>query len=99
MKIFFSQAPRVSTSLIFAIVLLMSFNGIAAESLPQVKDQMVCHAGKVLTVLNKNYSKKSLTCMKRSTQDTHNYNNLADVYSEGWFVVDINNSDTWVFNK
>ena len=99
MKKFIIKFPRVLASFISVLLLLVSFDGRSAEPLSKAKDQMVCHAGKVLTVLNKNYSKKSLTCMKRSTQDTHDYNNLADIYSEGWFVIDINDSDTWVFNK
>ncbi|MCK5396024.1 MAG: hypothetical protein KAJ32_08535 [Gammaproteobacteria bacterium] len=72
-----------------------------AGTLPQaqISDQMVCHAGKILTVLNKNYSTKSLTCMKRSTQTNHDYNNLAEIYAEGWIVIDINNANTWLFNK
>lgn len=99
MKIFASHYPHVPGSLIFAIAMLMSFNGISAESSPQVKDQMICHAGKILIVLNKYHSKKSLTCIKRSSQSNHNYNNLADIYSEGWTVIDINNTSIWIFEK
>lgn len=113
MKNIISKISLVLAGFISGVVLLISFDridtgsGIAvihnvdASTLPQTQatDQMVCHAGKILTVLNKNYSKKSLTCMKRSTLATHDYNNLADIYAEGWIVVDINNVNTWVFNK
>jgi hypothetical protein len=113
MKNIISKFSLVLVGFISGVVLLISFDRIDtgsgidvihnadAGTFPQaqVMDQMVCHAGKILTVLNKNYSKKSLTCMKRSTRTTHDYNNLADIYAEGWFVVDINNVNTWVFNK
>lgn len=113
MKNIISKFSFVLVGFISGVVLLISFDRIDigsginvihdadAGTLPQtqVSDQMVCHAGKILTVLNKNYSKKSLTCMKRSTRETHDYNNLADIYAEGWIVVDINNVNTWVFNK
>ena len=103
MKNIISKFPLILVGFISGVVLLISIDRIDADAgtLPQaqVTDQMVCHAGKILTVLNKNYSKKSLTCMKRSTRATHNYNNLGDIYAEGWIVVDINNVDTWVFNK
>jgi len=100
MKDFISKLQFILVRSAFGIALLISFNS-EAGTLPQseVADQMVCHVGKILTVLNKNYSTRSLTCMKRSTQATHYYNNLADIYAEGWIVVDINNADTWVFNK
>ena len=100
MKNIISKLSLVLIGYISGVVLSTSFNS-EAGTLPQaqVADQMVCHAGKILTVLNKNYSKKSLTCMKRSTQATHEYNNLAEIYAEGWIVVDINNDNTWVFNK
>ena len=94
-----SKLPILLTGFISAVAFLISFDGIGAESQPQVKDQMVCHAGKILTVLNKNYSKKSLTCMKRSTQANQDYNNLADIYAEGWIIIDINNANVWLFNK
>jgi len=111
MKNIISKFSLVLTGFISGAALLIGSNGdgfgidvvndAEAETLSQVQvaDQMVCHAGKILTVLNKNYSKKSLTCMKRSTQSTHDYNNLADIYAEGWIVIDINNVNTWVFNK
>jgi hypothetical protein len=76
-----------------------SIEKVGSNPLYRATDQMVCHVGKILTVLNENHSKKSLTCMKRSTRKTHDYNNLADIYAEGWIVVDINNVNTWVFNK
>jgi len=87
-----------STGIGFSVDII---NDVEAGTLPQVqvKDQMVCHVGRILAVLNKNYSSRSLTCVKRSTQATHYYNNLAVIYAEGWIVVDINNADTWVFNK
>lgn len=107
MKNNISKLFLVLVGYVSGVALLIGFGGMDiisnadAETLPQaqVTDQMVCHAGKILTVLNKNYSKKSLTCMKRSTRATHDYNNLADIYAEGWIVVDINNADIWVFNK
>lgn len=111
MKDIISKLSLVITGIVSGVALLISSNGTSisidmindaeAGTLPQVQvtDQMVCHAGKILTVLNKNYSTRSLTCMKRSTQATHYYDNLADIYAEGWIVVDINNADTWVFNK
>jgi hypothetical protein len=100
MKNIISKLQFILVRSAFGIALLISFNS-EAVTLPQseVADQMVCHAGKILTVLNKNYSKKSLTCVKRSTQSTYDYNNLAEIYAEGWIVIDINNANTWVFNK
>jgi len=88
---------------VFAI-LIAEISEVSAESAnvplnPEAIDQMVCHTGKILTVLNMHYSKKSITCIRRSTKSTHEYNNLADVYAEGWFVVDINNDNTWVLNR
>ncbi|MFV1985102.1 MAG: hypothetical protein ACC657_16255 [Thiohalomonadales bacterium] len=70
-----------------------------AESNPKIKDQMVCYASNTLTLLNKNYSKKSLTCMKRSTQSNYEYNNLAGIYAEGWIITDISNTNVWLFYK
>jgi len=108
-----SKLYLVLIGFISGVSLLVSFGGTRAGSdisiinsavaqpfqQAQLTDQMVCHIGKILTVLNKNYSSKSLTCLKRSSRMNQSYNNLAEVYAEGWIVVDINNSNTWVFNK
>ena len=111
MTIVMSSLPHLLIGSISGLALLTSFGLAEANStidsiekagsnpLYQATDQMVCHVGKILTVLNEHHSKKSLTCMKRSTRKTHDYNNLADIYAEGWIVVDINNVNTWVFNK
>ena len=77
----------------------LTINNARAETLPQVKDQMVCHAGKILPVLNQNHSTKSLTCMKQSTQKSQGYNNLAEIFAEGWVVIDINNTNIWLLYK
>jgi len=111
MKIIMPSLPHLLAGFISGLALLISF-GLAeanptiesienagSNPLYQATDQMVCHVGKILTVLNENHSKKSLTCMKRSTRKTHDYNNLADIYAEGWIVVDINNVNTWLFKK
>jgi len=88
-------------SLMQIIMLLFFINASIGktESLPKIKDQMVCYASNTLTFLNKNYSKKSITCMKRSTQSNYEYNNLADIYAEGWIVIDVSNTNVWLFKK
>ena len=100
MKNLVSKLQIMLVGSVSGLALLISFVSEAGTlSQAKVTDQMICHSGKILTVLNKNYSKKSLTCMRRSTQDTYEYNNLAEIYAEGWVVVDINNTNVWVFNK
>ncbi|MCP4878083.1 MAG: hypothetical protein GY896_21725 [Gammaproteobacteria bacterium] len=106
-----SKLPRLLGGVI-SVLVFVSCSGLSAASSanesndkagsntpPKTADQMVCQAGKILTVLNENYSKKSLTCLQRFTGKTYEYNNLADIYAEGWIVVDINNVNTWVFTK
>jgi hypothetical protein len=88
----------VSGLTIVLLTTIISAEG-KTESNSKIKDQMVCYASNTLTLLNKNYSKKSLTCMTRSTQSNYEYNNLADIYAEGWIIIDVSNNNVWLFNK
>lgn len=115
MRDLMSKIPLVLSGLIGGVAFLISYdmtgldfsnndeyfliNSAAADQLPKVTDQMVCHAGKILPVLNQHNSTKSLTCMKQSTKKNQGYNNLADIFAEGWVVIDINNSNVWLFYK
>ena len=93
------KSPSFPAFCLFMVVTTVSFSSIGDEQLLKDKDQMVCHIGKILPVLNKNHSNRSMTCLRKSTQTSHNYNNLADVYAEGWSVTDINNANIWILAK
>lgn len=98
-ELFLGVALMINSGVMWAGTENESMQNAGSVPVDPAKNQMVCHAGKILTVLNEDHSKKSLTCMKRSTGKTYSYNNLADIFAEGWWVVDINNDNTWLFSK
>jgi len=90
----------VTTIIFFATVFFVNMVSAAESSVQSSEDQMVCHVTKINHAMDSAYTSKNVfKCVKRSSRRTHGYNNLAEIYSEGWSVVSINNDNLWLLSR
>ena len=93
------------TSYTFAIVLwfvLSALSGAVSAGVNDqgAEDQMVCYVYEIRRAMDSSHREKNVfKCIKRSSRNTHDYSNLAEIYSEGWSVVSINNDNIWLLTK
>ena len=60
----------------------------ADANAPQINDQMFCSA-KSLDMVDETSVADTLTCMNQSNKVRQTYKSLAEVYAEGWIMVQI----------
>lgn len=81
-------------------------NDADAGALPVINDQMYCVSGispnlivDETYIFNQASSPYAVECMKQSTKVKQQFNNLAEIYAEGWIMVEMGGAAAFLFYK